>query len=500
MTPVVGRLLERRALLDGERTAAVCGDARLTFRELDELTGRMAAFLAERGVARGGTVAALLRNGIAFCCLYHAAARLGAVLCPLNWRLTARELAPMLRNCGAPLLLFDEDLAETASPLSGLPGLRHCIPVWADGGIARLLDACPPLRDDCPAAPGDPLLIVHTSGTSGRPKGAVLSQGQMLWSSITIAATVDARGGDAGLIGAPMFHVGGLSFATLFAHLGAAAVLAPKWEPDGILALIERERINHFFAVATMLAGLTQSRRFAETDLGSLRWIMSGGGALPAPLIHAFAGRGIPLVQSYGTTETAGPATVVPAAGAVARAGTSGLPFFHTDLRVVDRSGRRAEAGCSGEILVRAPHVSSGYWNDRQATAESFRDGWFHTGDSGFLDADGYLHVEGRIGEMIVSGGENVFPAEVERVLQSHPGVSEVAVIGVPDPRWGEIVCAVVHPRSEAAPTLDDLASHCSSRLAGYKRPRRLVLSPDPLPRNAMGKLLRTEIRDGAAQ
>ena len=498
MTPVAGRLLGRRALLDGERTAVVCGDERLTFREFDELTRRMASFLAERGVARGRTVAALLRNGIAFYCLYHAAARLGAVLCPLNWRLTARELAPMLQNCGAPMLLFDGDLAETATLLSGVPGLRDRIPVPGGGGLARLLDACPPLGDECPAAPGDPLLIVHTSGTSGRPKGAVLSQGQMLWSSITIAGTVDVRGGDAGLIGAPMFHVGGLSFATLFAHLGATAVIAPKWEPDGILALIERESINHFFAVATMLAGLTGSRRFAETDLGSLRWIMSGGGALPVPLIHAFAERGIPLVQSYGTTETAGPAAVVPA-GAVARAGTSGLPFFHTDLRIVDRSGRRAKAGRGGEILVRGPHVSSGYWNDLEATAESFRDGWFRTGDSGFLDADGYLHVEGRIGEMIVSGGENVFPAEVERALQSHPGVSDVAVIGVPDPRWGEIVCAVVHPGVAAAPTLDDLAAHCSGRLAGYKRPRRLVLSPDPLPRNAMGKLLRNEIRERAA-
>ena len=500
MTPVVGRLLGRRALLDGERTAVVCGDGRLTFREFDELTGRMASFLADRGVARGEPVAALLRNGIAFACLYHAAARLGAVLCPLNWRLTARELAPMLRNCGASLLLFDEDLAGTASRLSGLSGLRHHIPVHADGGLARLLDGLTPLRHECPAGPGDPLLIVHTSGTSGRPKGAVLSQGQMLWSSITIAGTVDVRGGDAGLICAPMFHVGGLSFATLFAHLGATAVLAPKWEPDEILALIERESINHFFAVATMLAGLTRAHRFAETDLGSLRWIMSGGGPLPVPLIHAFAGRGIPLVQSYGTTETAGPATVVPAIAAVARAGTSGLPFFHTDLHIVNQSGRQAEAGRSGEILVKAPHVSSGYWNDRQATAESFRDGWFRTGDSGFLDVDGYLHVEGRIGEMIVSGGENVFPAEVERVLQSHPDVSDVAVIGVPDPRWGEIVCAVVHTRGEDAPTLDDLASHCSDRLAGYKRPRRLVLSPDPLPRNAMGKLLRNEVRERAAR
>ena len=492
MGPIVGRLLERRALLDGPREAVVCGERRLSFQEFNRLAGRMASFLGDCGITRGDRVAALLHNGIEFCALYHAVARLGAILCPVNWRLAAPEVAYIAENCGAQVLLFGEAFAQIVDQMPKLPDLRHRIVV--DGGFSEILAAHAPTEDTCPAAPEDPLLIVYTSGTTGRPKGAVLTQSQMVWSSLTMAATIDYRRGDVGLISAPMFHVGGLSFATIFVHLGATAVLTPVWDPDRVLELIEREGINHFFAVATMLDGLTGSDKFEGAKLGSLRWIMSGGGPLPVALIDRFAERGVPLIQSYGTTETAGPASVVPVSNALAKAGTSGLPFVHTDIRITDAAGRAVAAGISGEVLVKAPHVSAGYWENSEASQATFVDGWFRTGDQGFLDADGYLHIKGRLKEMIISGGENVYPAEIERVLQSHPKVTDIAVIGLPDPQWGEVICAVVHCGDGEAPTLDDLVAHCGDQLARYKHPRRLVVSPDPLARNQMGKLLRDDI------
>jgi len=495
--PVVGQLLGRRALLDGDREAIVCGERRLTFAEFDDLTGRLAAMLSDHGIARGTRVAALLYNGIEFCALYHAIARLGAILCPVNWRLASPEVAYILQHCGAELLLFDAAFAQTVADLPDIAGLRHQIDIGDGDGqrFSERLANYQPIGEACPAEPEDPLLIVYTSGTTGRPKGAVLSQSQMVWSSITMVYTVDYRHGDVGLISAPMFHVGGLSFATLFVHMGATAVLTPVWEPDTVLGLIEREAINHFFAVATMLEGLTGAGAFAEAGLDSLRWVMSGGGPLPVSLVDAFAARGIPLVQSYGTTETAGPATVVPTARAVAKAGASGLPFFHTDIRLIDASGSAVTGEPGGEIQIRAPHIATGYWENPEATRDAFDRGWFRTGDVGYLDSDGYLHVKGRLKEMIISGGENVYPAEVERVLETHPQIADVAVIGVPDPQWGEAVCAVVDSGQSDPPGLDELTAHCGGRLAKYKHPKRLVIHSGPLPRNQMGKLLRDDIR-----
>ena len=301
MVHVVSRLLERRALLDGHREAVVCGERRLTFHEFDQLTGQMASLLRDHGIARGVRVAALLYNGIEFCALYHAVARLGAILCPVNWRLASPEVAYIVENSGAQVLLFDAAFSETVDLLPKLPDLRHRIAVGGDtdGGFSQRLAGYEPLDDGCHAEPEDPLLIVYTSGTTGRPKGAVLTQNQMVWSSITMACTIDCHHDDVGLIAAPMFHVGGLSFATLFVHIGVKAVLTPIWDPDLVMALIARESINHFFAVAAMLEGLTRSAKFADAKLDSLRWIMSGGGPLPISLIEVFSAVAAATLPSF---------------------------------------------------------------------------------------------------------------------------------------------------------------------------------------------------------
>ena len=350
------------------------------------------------------------------------------------------------------------------------------------------------------AAPDDPLLLVYTSGTTGRSKGAVLSHRQMLWTALTMAATLDYGRGDVDLIAAPLFHVGGLSFATLSVYLGACSAILPAWDAAAALRLIAAARVNHFFAVAAMAGALASHADFAAADLSSLRWVMAGGGPVPAALIEAFAGRDIPLLQTYGTTETGGPATVVDIDHAAAKAGSAGLPFFHTDVRIAGDASETLGTGEVGEIQVRGPHVAA-YWRDPAATAAA-RDGdWFRSGDLGYRDADGYLYVLGRGGELIVSGGENVHPAEVEAVLADLPGIDEAAVIGVPDPRWGETVCAVVIPAAGRTISLAAVRAHCAGRIAAYKTPRRLVVATEPLPRGATGKIRRGELRErlGAA-
>jgi fatty-acyl-CoA synthase len=497
MQAIVGRFLERRALLDRAKPALICGERRLSFVELDTLAARMAGLLAAKGIGHGDRIAVLLKNGIEFCALYHAVARLGAVLCPINWRLAAPEIAFILEHSEARLLVFDAEFNDAVDALPALPALRHHLLFGGDGDIPAEIADHAPFTAPCPAGPDDPLLLVYTSGTTGRPKGAILSQAHMFWSSATMAYTLDYHRGDVGLIPVPLFHVGGLSFATLFVHIGATAVLMPAWEADAALALIGREGINHFFAVAAMLEGLAQAPGYQDADLSSLRWAMSGGAPVPVELIHRFAERGIPVIQTYGATETAGPAVVVDIPNAVAKAGAAGLPFFHTDLRIVDETGAALPANQPGEIHIRAPHVSAGYWRDDEATAQAFDGAWFRSGDIGRIDADGYLWVLDRKKDLIVSGGENVYPAEVERVLAGHPAIAEIAVIGAPDPRWGETVCAVVVPAAGAAPTLEALARHCAGSLARYKHPRKLVIRDTPMPRNATGKILKHELRRG---
>lgn len=492
MRDVVGGLLQRRALLDPARLALICGNERLTWSTLNELVGKTATMIASAGIRPGDRVAVLMKNGIGFCALYHAVARLGAVLCPINWRLAPAEIDYIVGHSGATLLVHDADLSETVTSLTGQPA---CIPIPKSGlgaVVARFDSAPPPDRP----APGDPLLLVYTSGTTGRPKGAVLTQSQMFWASATMACTIDYHRDDVGLIPVPLFHVGGLSFATLFVHIGATAVLMPVWEPDTVLALIEREKINHFFAVAAMLEGLTASPRYPGTKLESLRWVMAGGAPVPVPLIKKLAQRDVPVIQTYGATETAGPAVVVDAASAERKAGAAGKPFFHTDVRIVDETGCEAPANTAGEIQVRAPHVFEAYWQDAAATRDAFDEDWYKSGDIGRLDEEGYLYVFDRKKDMIVSGGENIYSAEVERVLSAHPDIAEVAVIGVPDAKWGEAVCAVAVPAGDATPTLDVLQDFARAELARFKLPRVLILQDTPLPRNATGKLLKHIIRE----
>ena len=509
--PTIGALLERRALRNRGAPALTADGLRFDFGALQDWAVAVEAALSDAGIGPGDRVAVLSRNSAASVALYYGVARRGAILCNVNIRLGSEELALVIEDCAPVLIVAQPDFADGAAALAKRFGIAHrwtigegVFPAPPErvnpGSTLVSVDAAGNVNAQTPVASDQPLLLVYTSGTTGRPRGALLSHAGLYWAAATMAGSLDYRPGDVSLIPVPLFHVGGMSSATLFPLLGACAVVPPAWEPGAILRAIETERVNHFFAVATMLRSLLDHPDFAATDLTSLRFIMAGGAPVSIDLIEAFDELGIPVLHTYGSTETAGPATVVDSAHHLTKGTSAGLPFFHTDLRIVGENGTALGADEVGEIQVRAPHLIMGYWGDPQATADAFTDGWFRTGDVGCLDTDGYLYVKDRKKDVIISGGENIFPAEVEAVLAQHPSIADVAVVARPDPAWGEVPCAIVVLR-RGATTLSQKAieDFCAGRLARFKTPKAIQIADQPLPRNATGKLLRHQLRNTVA-
>ena len=495
--PPLGRLLARRAAATPARAAIRAADGNADFAALDQAADRAAAAFAVLGAGQGDRVGLLLPNGLLFAASFFGLARLGAVACGLNTRLGPAELAAIAADSGMTLLLHDAAFAAQAEAIAAAcPGLRS-----VEAAAFRAQTEVAPPAPAPPVAPDDLALLVYTSGTTGRAKGVAITHDQLLWSSFTMAPTLDMRPRDVHLLPVPMFHVGGLSFTVHAVHLGFTLTIPPRWEAEAVLARIEVEGVAHFFAVPTMLADLLDAPGFAPHRVASLRWVMGGGAPVPVPLIRRFAEFGVPLLQTCGATETCGPGLVLDAENAFARAGSVGRGFFHTEVRLVnDETGAEVPPGSRGEVQLRARHIASGYWRNQEATAAAFLpDGWFRTGDIGVRDAEGFVTLIDRRGNKIITGGENVYPAEVEAVLAPLPGVADIAVIGLPDPRWGESVTAVIVPTPEtapaAAPTLEDLQAACAGTLARYKQPRRLILR-ETLPRNATGKLLRGALKD----
>ncbi|HEY9515798.1 MAG TPA: o-succinylbenzoate--CoA ligase, partial [Gemmatimonadaceae bacterium] len=474
------------------------------------------------GVQPGDRVALLLPNGLAFATLLHAAPRAGAVLVPLNLRLTVAEQTWQVVHSGARWLAHDSRTHDSANALAAaVPGLvlldandtslirpvdpAHSSPdapklEAASLGAASLdayeLNASTPdaASHDAPS-PSAPYLVIYTSGTTGRPKGAVLTHGNLWWSATGSALHLGLRDDDVWLACLPLFHVGGLSILVRAACYGIAAVVHERFDAAAVNAAIDEERVSLVSVVPTMLQRMIDARGDAPYP-PTLRCVLLGGGPAPRPLLEACARLCVPVAQTYGLTETASQLATLPPAEALRRLGSAGTPLYPSELRIVDAHGRTVPVGAPGEILVRGPTVMSGYHSDPGASARALAGGWLHTGDEGRVDADGYLYVLGRRDDMIVTGGENVYPAEVESVLLSHHAVAEVAVIGVPDDAWGQRVVAVVRLNTAAnAIDADALRAHCRAQLAGYKVPREVRFTAEPLPRTASGKLRRRALR-----
>lgn len=500
----VGALLAERARMspDLEAIADLPGNKRLNYREFNQLSDRIAAALAPQ-LQKGDRLAVLAGNGFWHAAVLFAAARLGAILVPLNWRLTAPELAYQLEDCQPKLVLHDAANATLAASLAKDKPDMQWVPLEPGTGsevtpLSSLVEratAAAPARE---VGAGDGFIILYTSGTTGRPKGALHTHGSSLAWSISTLASFESRLGDRHLLVVPQFHIAAICLLFVAVHRGGMLVVTGGFDPAETWRLIEAERITCIFAVPTMINMMREHESRHRYRRDTLRWIMCGAAPVPVTLIEAYAEMGIDIHQVYGSTETHGGICILPPEYARSKKGSTGVPCFGMEVRVVDGQGRDTKPGERGEVITRGPHVFREYWNRPEATRDSFKDGWFYIGDIGEVDADGFITICDRSKDMIISGGENIYPAEIEDVLMRHPGVLEAAVIGQPDEKWGETPLAIVVRRKgcEAAENelFRQLAELCGSNLGAYKQPKTYRLI-DQLPRNASCKVLKHVLR-----
>jgi fatty-acyl-CoA synthase len=491
----IGSWPARRARKTPRRTALLHEERATSYAELYDRTTRLAHLLRARGVRRGDRLAFLGPNHPAFLVALFAAGQLGAVFVPLNTRLAVPELRYQLQDSGSRLLLTVRHPA--AAELAEDAGVLEVEGEAYEG----LLAAAPADPLDLPVGPDDLCMIMYTSGTTGRPKGAMLTHGNILWNSLNVLVDVDLSTDEVTLVSAPLFHTAALNMTCLPTLLkGGTVVLESGFDPARTLELVERHRITCLFGVPAMYDAVAAEPGWASADLSSLRNLLCGGAPVPARTIRRYLDRGLAFVQGYGMTESSPGVLLLDRHDALTHAGTAGVPHFFTDVRLVDPVGEPVGVGEPGEVLVSGPHVTPGYWERPEESAAAFRDGhWFRSGDLATVDAEGYIQLVDRLKDMFISGGENVYPAEVEDALLEHPAVAECAVFGVPDEKWGEVGRAVVVLRPGAEASAEELTAHLDGRLARYKIPKS-VLFAGSLPRSGAGKLLKGPLRAAYGQ
>jgi len=501
--PGIGFWLTRRELLNGDREAVVEVGRRVTYRQLNRRVNQLSRMLQGMGLEHGDRCAILAYNCLEFVEVLFAAAKLGLIVVPLNWRLAAAELAFILTDSGTETLFFDSDFAGTVENLKGQSPLRRFISIGQKelSGVTSYEKALAGQRDDEPEAGqrvdlDTPHIIMYTAGTTGRPKGAVLGQGASFWNAVNMSLCIDLTSQDRTLTVLPLFHVGGIGLYTLpTLYQGGTVVIQRAFDPKLTFRLVEGEKVNVLFGVPAIFLFLYQEPGFKSGVMTRLRSVMSGGAPLPVSLIHQYHEAGIILQQGFGMSEAAPGIAALDRQRALAKAGSIGRPLFHMEVRIVDDENRDLAIGQTGELLIRGPNLMQEYWKRPEATAEAFTDGWLHTGDLARMDEDGDLYIVERKKDMYISGGENVYPAEVENTIYELPQVAEAAVIGIKDKKWGEIGRAVVVLKPDQKLTEAEVLDFLKGRLAKYKIPRSVVFI-DQLPRNAAGKVLKNQLRE----
>ena len=472
-----------------DRLALSYADEEITYRELLARTQRTAGVLREAGIERGDVVAVLLHNAPAFVDVMCACAHLGAIFMPLNWRLAAPELRYIVGHAGAKAIVTE---AELESLTAGLDGLAHLQDLSADAA---------PVTRAAPVAGDDVLRLMYTSGTTSRPKGVMITNDNLYWKCAAHVVELELTAADRGLACGPLYHVGALDItATNMLYVGGSIHILRKFDAAAALDAIEQRGLTNVWLAPAMVNLILAEPSRAQRDCASIRLIADGGEKMPLPLIEKVL-KAFPnawFADAYGLTETVSGDTYLDKGRSVDKLGSVGKPVLFTDVSIQGADDEPLPAGEVGEICLRGPKVFKGYWRDPEATANALRGGWFHTGDLGYLDDDGFLFIVDRLKDMIVSGGENIASLEVERVVYEHPAVLEAAVVASPHERWNEVPVAYVVVREGETVTEDELADFCAARLAKFKTPKGFRFL-DALPRNPSGKVLKRVLREREA-
>lgn len=500
----VGSMLKQRSVVANNLEAYVepSTNIRATYADLNSLSNRCASTMAGLGVKPGDRIALLMNNSIEFVALFYGAAKLGLVVVPLNTRLTASELTFILSDSGTTVLFFDSAFAETVAAIKASEEHPHVIGAYiqttnagpaGEDCLQSLLTEASEEEPELGGGDQDNLFIMYTSGTTGLPKGVVHSHESIMWAGLCWASTVEVRYRDRLLLPLPMFHVAALTAVLFCAVRGVTLVSMPEFDPSRVWSLIVEEKICIGASVPAILNFMRQVPEFAELKAPDFRFFITGAAPMPETLTRMYNEKNIEVIQGYALTESGGGGCMLMNEDALRKIGSAGKPTMFTELCIRDARGNRSDVG-TGEILIKAPHMMKEYWNRPDATEEAHDDGWFCTGDIAEIDDEGFIFIKDRIKDMIISGGENIYPAEVENVILAHPAVTEVAVIGLPDEKWGETTCAIVVISDD---TVDEQAiiTHCEEKLSRYKLPRKVIFV-ESIPRNPSGKILKRVLRE----
>jgi len=483
-----------------DKTAVIdlASERRFTYAEFDARVSRLAGHLRDHlGVARGDRVTVLALNTTDTLEVQFACGRLGAVFVPLNTRLTVPELQFIVGDAAPKVMVHDTDLAETALAVTKLCGVPSTLLLGRGGSYETAIIGAKPLDKFEEVTLDDISTIMYTSGTTGQPKGAIITHGMTFWNCVNLGGPALITPSSVLLTVLPLFHTGGLNcYTNPVLHAGGTVLIMRSFDPGQALQLISEpaRAINVFFGVPANYQFMAQHPAFETSDFSRLIVGGVGGAAMPLPLLNVWEAKGVALQQGYGMTETSPAVLVLGREDAARKAGSAGKPVLHTQVRIVRPDGSDAVVGELGELWVKGPNVTPGYWNRADANASSFTDGWLHTGDATRIDEEGFYYIVDRWKDMYISGGENVYPAEVENVLHQIEAIAEAAVIGIPDAQWGEVGMAIVAVKPGRTVTEAEISAHCAKNLARFKCPR-VIRFVDALPRNATGKIHKPTLR-----